>query len=239
MAPTPRTAVAGYLRVSTDRQAEHGHGLAVQRKAITRWASANGFRVTCFLSDEGISGSNGLDTRVALADALDLVRQRKVSGVVVYRLDRLSRDMVLQEMLIQDVARMGGRIYSTSDTESNLLGSDVESDPTRTLVRRIIGALSSYEREVIAMRTQAGRRRKADMGGYAYGAPPFGMRAEGGDLVVDAVEQAAIARVVELHMAGASIRAIAATLNEEGIRTKQDKRWHPTTVARLIERAAA
>jgi DNA invertase Pin-like site-specific DNA recombinase len=240
MATTPRPAVVGYLRVSTDRQAEHGHGLAVQRQAITRWARANGFRVSQFVADEGISGSNGLDSRVGLADALDLVRRRTAVGIVVYRLDRLARDLVLQETLLADVKRMGGRIFSTSAAESGYLGDDADDDPSRALIRQVLGAVSQYERSIIAMRTRAGRRRKADQGGFAYGSPPFGMRAEGGALVVDESEQSAIRRAVELHRDGASIRSIATALTAEGFQTKHGRTtWHPTTVARLLDRAAA
>src|SRR4051812_48241560 len=107
MGSTPRPRVVGYLRVSTDRQAEHGHGLDVQRAAITSWAKSKGVRVVGFLADEGISGSNGLDTRVALADALDLVRTGEVNGLVVYRLDRLARDLIIQETLLAEVKRLG------------------------------------------------------------------------------------------------------------------------------------
>lgn len=230
--------VVAYLRVSTDRQAEQGLGLDIQRQAIKKWAKGNGFRVTQFLSDEGISGSNGLDTRVALADALDLVRHREVVGVVVYRLDRLARDLVLQETLLADIRRMGGELFSTSAAEAGYLTDDAE-DPSRTLIRQVLGAVSQYERSMIALRLRSGRRRKAEKGGYAFGAPPLGMKAEDGGLVPDADEQATLDRISELHAAGTSIRGIAAILTEEGRRTKRGgTTWHPTTVARALQRAS-
>jgi DNA invertase Pin-like site-specific DNA recombinase len=88
--------VVGYLRVSTDKQAEEGLGLDVQEQAIRTWAKSTGHRVVAWFRDEGVSGSNGLDARDGLAEALDALRTRAAGGLVVYRLDRLARDLVLQ-----------------------------------------------------------------------------------------------------------------------------------------------
>lgn len=63
--------VVGYLRVSTDRQAEEGLGLEVQEQAIRSWAEDHGHHLIGMTRDEGISGSNGIDTRIGLADALE------------------------------------------------------------------------------------------------------------------------------------------------------------------------
>ena len=102
--------------------------------------------------------------------------------------------------------------------------------------------MSEYERSMIALRLASGRRRKGEKGGFAYGAPPFGTRAENGELVADDAEQAVVRRVRELHAAGRSIRWIAEALTLEGVATKSGRdgtRWHPTTVARILARAAA
>ena len=66
--------LAAYLRVSTDRQAEHGQGLDVQRAAVREWARANGHKIVAWYADEGESGKDGLETRLALADALEIGR---------------------------------------------------------------------------------------------------------------------------------------------------------------------
>ena len=59
--------------------------------------------------------------------------------------------------------------------------------------------MNEYERSIIALRLRSGRRRKAENGGYAYGAPGFGYRAEGRELVAVPEEQAALARMRELR----------------------------------------
>lgn len=227
--------VVGYLRVSTDRQAEEGLGLAVQEQSIRSWARAEGHSITSMYRDEGLSGSNGIETRVGLGGALNALRDAKAEGLVVYRLDRLARDLVLQEQLLAEVRRMGGRVFSTSLAETGYLDDDPD-DPSRKLIRQVLGAVSEYERSMITLRLRSGRSRKAQEGGYAGGRPPLGFRAEGRELVRDEQEQAAIERIMDLHAAGASLRSIAQTLSTEGFATRRGGQWHSMTVGRVLER---
>jgi DNA invertase Pin-like site-specific DNA recombinase len=229
--------IAGYVRVSTEAQAERGQGLQVQERALRAWAKANGHQVTTVYRDEGVSGTKGLDERVGLAAALGALRSRAVQGLVVYRLDRLARDLVLQEQLLREVHRMGGELFSTSAAENGNLKDDPD-DPSRRLIRQVLGAVAEFERGTIVMRLRQGRALKAASGGYAYGAPPLGQRAVDGALVTDPVEAVTVARIVTLRAEGRSLRQIADTLDSEGLRTKRGGRWHPPTVARVLERVA-
>src|SRR5437762_2753389 len=180
--------VTAYLRVSTDRQAEEGLGLDVQQHAIRAWAKQHGHQVVAWTRDEGVSGSNGLDGRIGLAEALEAIRERRAEALVIYRLDRLARDLVLQEQLLAEVRRLGGVVYSTSSAESDFLTDDPD-DPSRRLIRQVLGAVSEYERGMIALRLRSGRRRKAEQGGFAYGAPSYGYRSERGVVVAEPDEQ--------------------------------------------------
>lgn len=227
--------VVGYLRVSTDRQAEEGLGLDIQESAIREWAHTQGHEIVAMYRDEGISGSNGIATRIGLGDALTALKDGEASGLVAYRLDRLARDLVLQEQLLADVWRLNCEVYSCSPAEGSYL-SDDPNDPSRALIRQVLGAVSQYERSMIALRLRSGRKRKRESGGFGGGQVPFGMRNEGGVLVPDEREQAVIARVRSLRADGASLGAIARTLNEEGVAGKKVQQWHPQTVSRVLAR---
>lgn len=220
--------ITAYLRVSTDQQAEHGLGLDVQRQAIRAWARQHGHQVTSWHTDAGISGSNGLDSREALPDAVAEVRDHRAAGLVIYRLDRLARDHVLQETLLAEIASLSGQVFSTMPGEQAVIEDD-PGDPSRRLIRQVLGAVAEYERSLIRLRLSGGRRRKAERGGYAYGSPPYGYRAEGRQLVPDEDEQAALALIRQLSAAGQSVRSIAATLTAEGHQPKRGGTWHPKT----------
>jgi DNA invertase Pin-like site-specific DNA recombinase len=224
--------LVAYLRVSTDKQSEEGLGLEVQEQAIRRWARKSGHRVVDVFTDAGVSGSNGLENRNELSIALEALRDGIAGGLVVYRLDRLARDLVLQEQLLMEIRNLGGRVFSTAGGEQDYLTDDPD-DPSRRLIRQVLGAVNEYERGMIRLRLRRGQQRKAEKGGYAAGRPNYGYRAEGGELVPVPEEQAVIERVRRLRRAGRSYREISAELEGEDLRPRSGGRWHPTMLARI------
>jgi DNA invertase Pin-like site-specific DNA recombinase len=228
--------LVAYLRVSTEKQSEEGLGLEVQEQAIRRWARKNGHRVVDVLTDAGVSGSNGLENRNELSIALEALRDGIAGGLVVYRLDRLARDLVVQEQLLMEIRNLGGRVFSTAGGEQDYLTDDPD-DPSRRLIRHVLGAVNDYERAMIRLRLRRGQQRKAELGGYAAGRPRYGYRAEGKQLVEVPGEQEVIKRVRRLRRAGNSYRQIAALLEGEKVRPRSGGTWHPTMVARLLHSA--
>src|SRR5262249_30714080 len=163
-----------YLRVSTDTQAE-GLGLDVQKAAITEWAEAREYEIAAEFTDAGVSGSNGLDSRAGLANALTLLRSNDADGIIVYRLDRLARDLIIQEQLLAEARQHGWHVFSTSTSEAAYLEDD-PGDPSRKMIRQVLGAVAEYERSMIALRLRSGRARKAQGGGLQVAHRPTDMR---------------------------------------------------------------
>jgi DNA invertase Pin-like site-specific DNA recombinase len=114
---------------------------------------------------------------------------------------------------------------------------DDPDDPMRTAMRQMMGVFAQLDRAMVVARMRAGRRAKEAKGGYAgKGSPRFGQRSEGGELVADSLEQATIARMVELDAQGMSLRQIAGALTAEGHRPKRGGVWHPTVIRRTLAR---
>jgi DNA invertase Pin-like site-specific DNA recombinase len=67
-------------------------------------------------------------------------------------------------------------VFSTSAGEAAYLEDD-PGDPARKVIRQVLGAVAEYERSMIALRLRSGRAGKAQAGGFAYGAPPYGYAA--------------------------------------------------------------
>jgi DNA invertase Pin-like site-specific DNA recombinase len=221
----------GYVRVSTAEQV-NGFGLDVQRKAVRDYCKAQGLQLVAIHSDEGISGSNGLDTRQGLATALALIERHEADVLVVYRLDRLARDLLLQETTMARLRAAGASVLSVTEP-------DIDSeDGTRVLVRQVLGAIGQYERTLIRGRMMAGKAQKVAGGGYGGGRPAFGYRAQDGGLVPDEREQEAVVLARQLRAQGLSLRAIGARLEAAGYRPKVGERWQPTQVNRLVQRVA-
>jgi DNA invertase Pin-like site-specific DNA recombinase len=225
-----------YLRVSTDAQADTGQGLDIQEAACRKWLKEGRHRLVEVCSDAGRSGSLDVGHRPGLARALALVGADRADGVLVHRLDRLARDLVLQEQLLAELHRRGKQLASVDPTENASLAHSPD-DPTRALVRRMLGSIAQYEREVIRLRLMAGRTRKKLEGGYAGGGPPFGWAAVRGQLVKIPDEQLAIRRMRTLREVGQSYRQIAAELERRGYRSRAPHgKWRPDTIRGIIMR---
>lgn len=221
------------LRVSTRGQLD-GYGLDAQRDAVEAWAKANRHRLVAVYVDEGVSGAAPLGERAGLRDALLAVSQERADGIVVPRLDRLARDVILQEQLFAEITSLGGRLASTVAAEDAHLTHDPD-DPTRALVRRILGAIADYERQLIRLRLTGGINRKRAAGGYFAGQPPYGWQAIGKTLVPFEPEQIVRRQIKAWVRNGWSARRIADELNRRGVPTKNGGAWHPMTVARIAK----
>ena len=220
----------GYVRVSTDEQAANGYGLDVQRAAIRTYCKEHGFVLVDILSDEGISGSNGLDSREGLAEVLARIERHEASILVVYRFDRLARALLVQLTVTDRLGKVGAQVVSTSEP-------DIDGpDELRELIRNILGSVAGYERAVIRGRMMAGKAQKVANGGYGGGRPPFGWRAEGKELVPDKQEQEVVAFMRKLADEGLSSRQIAARLDGAGHRPKEGERWSSVQVLRVLRR---
>ena len=86
------------------------------------------------------SAPGGTAQTLGLAEVLAVVESGSVSGLVVYRLDRLARDLVLQETLMARMVKGAVEVISVSEP-------DIDSDDaTRVLVRQVLGAIANTRR---------------------------------------------------------------------------------------------
>lgn len=225
--------IIGYIRVSTDRQADEGFGLEVQEVVIRDWCSARGHELVGIHRDEGLSGSLDAGERPGLSAALETIESGEAEALVVHKLDRLARSLTVQEAALAHIWRSGGEVFSV---DAGAVLRDDPDDPVRTAMRQMIGVFSQLERGMISARMRAGRRLKAERGGYAGGRPRYGYRAEERELVPVFAEQEAIRLASQLRCKGLSYRAIACELESAGFKRRGGSaRWHAIQVARALD----
>ena len=103
-------SVVGYLRVSTDEQAQHGLGLDVQRERIEAFCQRERLKLISLHVDPGVSGATDITQRPGLSSALADISAGNAEALVVARFDRLARD-TLQALLIERAfTDAGGRV---------------------------------------------------------------------------------------------------------------------------------
>mgnify|MGYP003404381268 FL=1 len=232
-----RTRVIGYVRVSTEGQADGGVSLDAQRAKLSAYCVALDLDLVAIEEDAGLSAKT-LD-RPALDRALDALRAGRADAPLITKLDRLTRSVRDLGTLV-DTYFVGGKWALLSVADS----IDTRSAAGR-LVLNMLASVAQWEREATAERTRDALAHLRDngvkLGGAALGWKRTDDSDASGRRVVEAVAEEArtVARMIELRAAGQSLRAIAATLTEEGHTTKLGGSWHANTVRRVIERETA
>lgn len=237
---TPRANVIRLVlvrRVSTAGQAVDGYGLDAQAADCKRYAKNVGnIKIVHIVTDGdekgGKSGKSTLDERPGLMDAVQWIADGKADGILAPNLDRLARELTVQEAVLSYVWALQGRVF-TADHGEHL--EDDASDPMRTAMRQMRGVFHQLDRGLIVKRLTEGRAAKGSKGGYAYGAPRYGQKAEDNELVELEEEKEIEDKIREwADEEGLGPRPICNRLNEAGIPAKRGGKWHPTTVLRIL-----
>lgn len=203
------TKAFAYLRVSGKGQLG-GDGFTRQREAIRRYAAANDLKIAHEYREGGVCGATeGMD-RPAWVEMIAAIMANGVRTIVIERLDRLARDLMVQEHIIADLQRRGIVLISTAEPDL------CSADPTRKLMRQIMGAIAEYDRQMVVLKLRGARQRVRTTVGRCEGRKPFGR---------DAAERAVIERMRELRAAGLGFDRIAAQLNTEGLKPRSGARW--------------
>jgi putative DNA-invertase from lambdoid prophage Rac len=202
-------AVYGYVRVSTDRQAEDGESLGAQERTIVGYAIMHGLYVDRVFVERAVSGSRPIAERPEGAKLLATLQPGDT--VITAKLDRMFRSAL---DALDILAKLKYRDVSLHMID---LGGDVTSNGISKLVFTILSAVAEAERDRIRERIADVKRDQRTRGRFLGGTVPFGYQV-GADGALEPVraEQKAITRMRSLKTRGMSLRAIAAMISAEG-----------------------
>jgi site-specific DNA recombinase len=235
MARTPHsttpTKAVGYIRVSTDKQAEHGVSLEAQKGKLTAYAALYDVQLLDVSVDAGVSAKT-LE-RPGLQRALGMLRKGQANALLVAKLDRLTRS-------VKDLGAMVEDYFSSDDI---VLLSVADSIDTRTaagrLVLNVLGSVAQWERETIGERTAEALSHIRAQGQKTGGDVPYGftLAADGQTLVPDVGEQALLDAIREARQRGLTQRAVVAELTRQGFTTRKGTALGLTQVQRIMQQA--
>lgn len=229
-ASAPAPPWIGYIRVSTEEQADSGLSLESQEEKVRGMAIAKSVDLSEVITDAGYSAKS-LD-RPGIQRVMELCREREIAGVIIAKLDRITR-------YVPDLGRLV-EVFTANDV--SLISCDGTADTSTAagrMVMNLVATVAQWEREVICERTKDALQAKIRRGEHG-GNIRYGYRhAEGGFAVPHPDEQAVIARIQELRGQGLSLKKIADQLNEEGFRTRRGSEWRLQFVHRVLESAGA
>ena len=217
----------GYVRVSTDRQADHGVSLEAQEAKVRAMATVQGAELVEVIVDGGESAKSL--NRPGLQRLIAMVKAGEVQAVIVAKLDRMTRSVQDLCSLIDLFEKRKVALISVAES------LDTGSAAGR-LVITIMGAVSQWEREAIGERTRDALQHKRS-NGERVGNIPYGyqLAEDGKHLAEEPTEQALLAHIRALSAQRLSMRVIAAQLNNAGHRTRRGTPWRLESIARVLK----
>jgi len=218
--------VIGYLRVSTQEQEQSGLGLEAQQEKIRAYCGLYDLELVDMVQDA--ASGKSVKGREGLALALAMLARGEAEGLIVAKLDRLTRS-------VKDLGELIEKYFAKFS-----LFVVAEQVDTRTasgrLVLNLLTSVAQWERETIGERTAAALGAKRARGEKTGGAVPFGYDLVAGKLAENPKEQAVIRLIDDLKGRGHGYKAIAKELNDRGYTTKQGAEWKQMTVKRVVNR---
>ena len=210
--PLATTVVVGYVRVSTEEQGDSGAGMEAQRRAIIGACAARGWELRAIHED--VASGKSVAKRPGLEEAMAAVRSGQARGLVVAKLDRLSRSVIDAARTIEDARREGWNLVALD------LGVDF-STAAGTAMAQMTAVFAEMERRLIGERTRAALAVKKAQG-VRLGRPPV-------------LDEAVRRKVRRERAAGRSFRVIAERLNAQGVPTAHGgQSWHASTVRSVL-----
>lgn len=216
------TKAIGYIRVSTEKQADHGVSMEAQAEKLNAYAMLYDIELVDMVIEQG---SAKCLQREGLQSVLARLEAGEAEALIVVKLDRLTRS-------VADL----GRLVDTYFQQFALLSVGEQID-TRSaagrLVLNVLASVSQWEREVIGERTSAAMQHMRNQNKYTGGKAPYGYNLVNGDLVENDDEQEVIKLVAKYKAKGLSLRKIAAVLDRAGHRSRTGKPLSAMSVSRM------
>lgn len=208
-----------YLRVSSVGQTD-GDGYTRQLLACEKYAAANDIEIAEVFR-ESMTGKSDLEDRPALGLLLAALESNGVRTVIVEKLDRVARDLMVQETIMGDLRRRGFTLISTAEPDL------CSEEPSRVLIRQIFGALAQWERACLVLKLRGARERIKAETGRCDGKKPYGTLPG---------EAETLAWMRMARAAGCTYQEIASNLNVRSINTRAGGAWLAQTVGKILAR---
>lgn len=216
----------GYIRVSSEGQAESGLSLAGQEEKIRQYCKLKDLDLIEVVEDAGISAKNL--KRVGVQRVLGMASRKEFDALVIYKLDRMFRSTVdaLETSALMD--KWGVALHSI---EESLNTKSAMGEFFFTLM----AALAQMERKMIGERTRFALAKKKANGERLGGRLPYGYtEEEGGRLVENLEEQLIILQIRKWRDHGATLRSICKGLKT--FPTRAGGPWQPSTISKILNR---
>ena len=215
----------GYIRVSGKGQIG-GDGFPRQEKAIKEYARQNSIELIGIYREEGVSGT--VSDRPELAKMMYILEKNGngVHTVIVENMTRLARDLMVQEAIVNDLKKHSISLISVQEGDDLL-----SNDPTRKLVRQVLGAIAEYDKQMIVLKLRVARERKRASGSKCEGRKSY---KETAPHIIKEIKM--LRRKPRGIQKRKTFKEVAEVLNNKGYATSSNKPFTAMNVHKIIKR---
>lgn len=216
-----------YVRVSTRYQIDKD-SLPVQRDDLINYCkyalNINNYEI---FEDAGYSAKN--TDRPAFQQMMSRLRTGEFSHLVVWKIDRISRNLLDFATMYAEIKKLGITFVSKNEQfdTSNAMGE---------AMLKIILVFAELERNMTSERVLAVMLSRANNGQWNGGKVPLGYDydKETSTFSINESEAATVKTIFSLYEREHSLLSVAKELNEKGVKTKNGNAWSPTTVSIIL-----
>jgi DNA invertase Pin-like site-specific DNA recombinase len=204
-----------------DAERQRKDSLARQKSAVETYASANDIEIAGEFYDAAIKGSDAVNERPDFQKMLTAIAGNGVRKILVETANRFARDLIVQETGYRFLQEQGIELIAVDSP-----GMFLDDTPTAVLVRQILGAVAQFEKAALVAKLAGARKRLGKPGGIPS---------------LNITQPAVIARVHQMRADDPimTLRAISATLVDEGHITSKGKPYSASQIARILARSNA
>ncbi|MFE4523461.1 recombinase family protein [Cytobacillus firmus] len=213
-----------YIRVSTLEQAKEGYSIAAQKERLLSFCESQGWKDFRFYIDEGVSAKD--TNRPQLRVLLDHVKSRKISTILVYRLDRFTRKVKDLHKMLEFLEEHKCAFKSSTEPYDT-------SSAMGKLFITIVAALAEWETDNLSERVVMALEEKVSSG-ERVGGVPYGFDLNKEEKLVKNDKAPVVLDMIDKVKKGMSASKLASYLNK----TNDDRIWHPQGVLRILRNPA-
>jgi DNA invertase Pin-like site-specific DNA recombinase len=204
--------VIAYVRVSSEEQVDSRAGLEAQRSAIEAECSRRGWQIIEVVEDAGYSAKDL--KRPGVRAALEQLERKRADGLVVAKLDRLSRSMLDFTAVMAKAQKQGWALVALDCAVDT-------TTPAGEAMAHVLATFAQFERRLIGQRTREALAVKRKQG-VRLGRPA-------------SISPNVARRIRSMRSRGLTLQAICDKLNGEGIPTPRGgTRWRPTSLRAVL-----
>lgn len=216
--------VALYLRYSSDKQTEQS--IEGQRRICQQYCENNGYNIVCEYIDRAHSAYKDIEKRTEFQQMIKDSAKTLFDAVVVYKLDRFSRNRYESATYKAKLKRNGVSVISATE--------NISDNPEGILLSSMLEGLAEYYSAELSQKVSRGMNETALKCNSTGGTIPLGYKIENKKYVIDEATAPIVREAFDLYANGFTMKAICDLFNERGYRTAIGKPFNRSSFHRMF-----